>query len=62
MPTPKEIQLEMYYTTWEDSCRNPAVTAEGSLRECRRFRGHWKNGSPCASGFGDNYREWEHSS
>lgn len=50
------IQQEMSYTSYEDSCRETAIMPDGSLRECRRTRGHWNNESltshrMCASGF-----------
>ena len=37
--TDEEIQLEMAYTTYEDSCRDPAIV-DGDLVQCRRPRWH----------------------
>ena len=51
-----EIMRELSYTSYEQSCKNPAVTNTGSLRECRRQYGHT---GVCASGFGRAYFEWE---
>lgn len=41
----------MAYTTFEDSCQDPHISPEGDMRLCRRTRGHWTNGSECASGY-----------
>lgn len=46
---------EFAYTTWEASCRDPAII-HGDLRNCRRGRGH--SGSH-ASGFGPYLSLWE---
>lgn len=48
------MELEMQYTTWEMSCKDPAVI-HGDLRNCRRPGDHEGRH---ASGFRTNYREW----
>lgn len=45
------IALEMAYTSWEQSCKDPTP----ELRECRRPHGHE---GPHASGHGDGLRLW----
>lgn len=53
--TPQEfVELEMVYTDFEDSCRDPIVDADQHFRQCRRFRGHV---GPHASAF--PYLEWD---
>lgn len=34
------IELEMAYTTWEYSCRDPHISWNGDLKECRRAKNH----------------------
>lgn len=45
---------EMAYTTWGQSCQDPAVI-DGEVRQCRRPVLH---DGEHASGFGKGYREW----
>lgn len=53
--TPQEfVELEMVYTDYHDSCRDPLMDGVQHLRQCRRFRGHV---GPHASGF--PYLEWD---
>lgn len=49
--TPESLTLEMAYTSWADSCKDPTP----DLRECRRPHGH--DGAH-ASGHGDGLRTW----
>lgn len=52
----QQIELEMSYTTWEQSCKDPAVDpSTGDLRECRRQHSHT---GPHASGFGPGLYMW----
>jgi hypothetical protein len=50
------IEQEIAYTTWEDSCKEPAVVG-GEPRECRRQKNH---DGVCASGFTANqtFKVW----
>jgi len=48
------VELEMTYTTWEHSCKEPHV-AQDDLRECRRQKDHK---GLCASGFGKGLLFW----
>lgn len=49
------IEMEMTYTPYLGSCREPAVTSTGDLRQCRRaMRHHGEH----ASGFGQNLYLW----
>lgn len=57
----KQIETEMLYTTYGESCKDLHVTPEGDLRECRRTRGHWTEGTECASGFGRGLVRWVHT-
>lgn len=50
------VELEMAYTDWDSSCREPAVMDNGSLRECRRAHGHE---GLCASGFRGRFFTWQ---
>lgn len=50
-----KIQNEMLFTTWNESCKDPALTDDGDLRECRRIANHDEKH---ASGFGASFREW----
>lgn len=34
------IQKRMAYVTYHDSCQDPTIDNTGTLRECRRLRGH----------------------
>lgn len=52
MSDPTRIALEIAYTTWDESCKDPL--AEG-LRECRRPHGH---DGDHASGHGEGLRTW----
>jgi hypothetical protein len=54
-PTDEDLVREMSWTSWQGSCRNPAVTEDDSLRQCRRRAGH---DGDCASGFGQELRRW----
>lgn len=49
------IEREMTYTTWEQSCKDPALHDGGEFRECRRQAGHQP---PHASGFGRTHLTW----
>jgi hypothetical protein len=49
------VARELSWTSWGSSCKNPAVTPDDSLRQCRRLAGH---PGDCASGFGTNLRRW----
>lgn len=49
------IQQEMYYTTYDESCKDPTLTTQGDPRECRRPAGH---AGPHASGFNDRLYLW----
>ncbi len=44
----------MAYTTWGQSCQDPAVV-DGEVRQCRRPVLH---DGEHASGYGKGYREW----
>lgn len=35
-----DLDTEMSYTTWAESCKDPHVTLSGDLRECRRRADH----------------------
>lgn len=35
-----QLSIEMAYTTWAESCQDPYITPEGSLRQCRRRNNH----------------------
>jgi hypothetical protein len=50
-PRVEALELEMAYTSWEQSCQDPHITLNGDLRQCRRARHH---GGPHASGFASN--------
>lgn len=50
-----DIQHEMAYTTYTESCRDAHITPEGDLRECRRMKRH---ALPHASGYGTRHRQW----
>lgn len=50
-----KIQNEMIFTTWDESCKDPALTEDGDLRECRRLKNHDEKH---ASGFGAGFKEW----
>jgi hypothetical protein len=50
-PRVEALELEMAYTSWEQSCQDPRVTLTGDLRQCRRPRNH--EGTH-ASGFASN--------
>ena len=50
-----ELTLEMAWTPWRDSCRDPHITPDGDLRQCRRRRNH---DDEHASGFGPLMRRW----
>lgn len=50
----KDFEQEFAYTTWEQSCKDPAVI-QGDLRECRRPKGHK---SVHASGHGKDLLMW----
>lgn len=52
--TQAEVEHEMAWTTWQESCRDPAVI-DGSLRQCRRRARH---NDDHASGYGRHYRKW----
>lgn len=51
----EQIELEMAYTSWEQSCKDPVVGPTGDLRECRRQHGH---AGPHASGHGEQLILW----
>lgn len=53
----EQIELEMAYTTWEQSCKDPVIDPYGDLRECRRDKRHV---GPHASGFikQDSFYMW----
>lgn len=36
----EQIELEMAYTSWEQSCKDPLLPAEHDERACRRQAGH----------------------
>lgn len=55
MATDDAVRREVAWTTWAESCKDPAVTPEGDLRQCRRRSGHKGD---CASGFGAALRRW----
>lgn len=38
--TDSELLLEIDYTGYNDSCRDPHITPAEDLVECRRMRGH----------------------
>jgi len=50
-----KIQTEMSYTTWDESCKDPLLTEDNDLRECRRTNRHDEKH---ASGFGNSFKEW----
>lgn len=54
---PETLVREMQYTTWEQSCKDPAAFGS-DLRECRRPA---KHAGPHASGFVTSYKEWGHT-
>lgn len=39
-PRVTALELEMAYTSWDQSCQDPHVTRSGDLRECRRAKNH----------------------
>lgn len=53
--TDAQLDTEFAYTNYEQSCKEPAVTPSGSLRECRRTPGHQGRH---ASGFRNNRYRW----
>lgn len=46
-----DLHLEMAYISYEDSCKDPHVDPDGTLRECRRGRWHKYEGTPHASDY-----------
>ena len=38
--TDDELLLEIDYTGYDSSCRDPHITSAADLVECRRLRGH----------------------
>lgn len=56
--TPAEVQKEMAFTTYGESCRDKTIFPDGELRECRRPFRHKRDGTNHASGFEKGYREW----
>lgn len=57
-PGPVELQyieLEMAYTPYLGSCRDPAITPAGDIRQCRRAMRHT---GTHASGFGKHRHIW----
>lgn len=49
------IELEMAYTKYAESCREPHPFLD---RVCRRAKGHENNSPECASGIGENLVTW----
>lgn len=47
-PRVRALELEMAYTTWDQSCQDPHITYDKELRQCRRAKNHE---GPHASGF-----------
>lgn len=57
-PVVDELEIEMAYTRWDDSCKDPHLvpTADGTdFRECRRAKGH---DGPHASGYHQGLIRW----
>jgi len=50
-PDDPALDLELSFTTWDGSCRDPSP----SLQQCRRVRAH---DGPHAAGFGAQRRRW----
>jgi hypothetical protein len=48
-----DTRLEMIYTPYQQACRDPHITTDGDLRECRRQH---KHDGPHASDH--PYTEW----
>lgn len=48
-PRVLDLETEMAFTSWDQSCKEPHVTSSGDLRECRRPAKH--GGGFHASGF-----------
>lgn len=48
-PKVLDLETEMAYTSWDQSCKDPHITGTGDLRECRRPANH--GGGFHASGF-----------
>lgn len=53
----ERIELEFTYGTWQDSCRDEAITADlDDLRYCRRKLHHE---GLCAAGRGSQMARWQ---
>ena len=39
-PRVKDLEIEMAYTTWAESCQDPHICRDNSLRQCRRRKNH----------------------
>jgi hypothetical protein len=48
-PRVLDLETEMAFTPWDQSCKDPHITGTGDLRECRRPANH--AGGFHASGF-----------
>lgn len=46
------LLLEMDYTTYGQSCREPHITPDAQLIECRRDRGHARDDHATRAGMG----------
>lgn len=49
------IQREMAYTTYAESCKDPHITPDADMRECRRAKRH---APPHASGYAKYHVQW----
>lgn len=51
------VELEMTFTDWASSCKDPLLVSDGDdFRECRRQRFH---SGAHASGFGGRLVQWD---
>lgn len=56
MDPDKLMDMEFAFVSWEDSCHDPFITADGDFRECRRTA-HHRDKKHC-SGFGVDRIWW----